>query len=765
MAKFSELDLHPALAQAIAARGYEEALPVQSAVLEETYQGRDLLVSSQTGSGKTLAFGMLLAQDLLPATAEKAAPPRGHASQPAGLVITPTRELANQVRTELAWLFAKTHLRIAAFTGGSDIRRDMKLLQAGSDLVVGTPGRLVDLLTRKSLRLDAVSTVVLDEADEMLDMGFQEDLETLLGAATARARTLMFSATLPQPILSMAARYQKEALRLDVRPQGAGAFSHEDIEYVAHLTAIGDHLPAVINVLRANGDGRAIVFGTTREGVAALHEALVRRGFQAVVLSGDRAQHERNRALAALRSGEAKVLVATNVAARGLDLPEVDLVVHADLPLSTEDLTHRSGRTGRAGRKGRSVVIANLAERRKAERLMSNARVKFTWTEVPSAAVIAQAALVRFETALQEEIRAAAPGEPAVRELAERLSAEVDRDALLTTLLRRELDRLPKGETVNPVQIRSPQGARDPFPLDGPRASHTDFGRDSVLFRVNLGRQHDADPGRLLPLICRRGNVTRREVGAIRVGLRHSEFEIAGSAAEDFTHTASQPDPRAPHVRIERVSSSARPEPRDQRRPPAEPARPAFKPAEPRTAHAAPKPAVPSESTLATPAPTKPAAPAPSKPAGSAVTHAPKPAGSDTPKRAAPSAPAFFAMPDRKHRSAHPVLVSHKPARPIVGKGSPHKSAPAAHDDHPRKPAHAGFEDRPQKSAGPAGRFQKPVRAGKAPHPGYEGQPLRAAGSAGGNRPYKSAHRKPGATASFRPFSPRPFHPGQRKRP
>jgi ATP-dependent RNA helicase DeaD len=779
MAKFSELDLHPALAQAIAARGYEEALPVQSAVLEETYQARDLLVSSQTGSGKTLAFGMLLAQDLLPAASEKAAPPRGRDSQPTGLVITPTRELANQVRTELAWLFAKTHLRIAAFTGGSDIRRDMKLLQAGSDLVVGTPGRLVDLLTRKSLRLDAVSTVVLDEADEMLDMGFQEDLETLLGAATARARTLMFSATLPQPILSMAARYQKEALRLDVRPEGAGAFSHEDIEYVAHLTAIGDHLPAVINVLRANGDGRAIVFGTTREGVAALHEALVRRGFQAVVLSGDRAQHERNRALAALRSGEAKVLVATNVAARGLDLPEVDLVVHADLPLSTEDLTHRSGRTGRAGRKGRSVVIANLAERRKAERLMSNARVKFTWTEVPSAAVIAQAALARFEAALQEEIRAAAPGEPAVRALAERLSAEVDRDALLTTLLRRELERLPKGEAVNPVQIRSPQGAHDPFPLAGPRASHTDFARDSVHFRVNLGRQSDADPGRLLSLICRRGNVTRREVGAIRVGLRHSEFEIAGSAAEDFTHTASQPDPRAPHVWIERVSSSARPEPREQRRPSGGPARPTFKPAEPRPVQAAPKPAVPSESSLAapapskpsapppskpaTPAPNKPSAPPPSKPSGSAEAHAPKPAGSEAPKTPAPAAPAFFAMPDRKHRRAHPVLVSHKPARPIVGP-RPHKSASAAHDDHPRKPAHAGFEDRPHKPTGPAGRFEKPVRAGKAPHPGYEGQPLRAAGSAGGNRPYKPAHRKPGAIP-FRPFSPRPFHPGKKKKP
>jgi ATP-dependent RNA helicase DeaD len=556
MPSFSELNLHPALAQAITARGYTDALPVQATVVQDQYKGRDLLVSSQTGSGKTLAFGLLLAQSLLP---EQEMPARGQGARPAvGLVIAPTRELATQVRTELAWLFAKTNLRIAAFTGGSDIVRDMKALRTGADLVVGTPGRLVDLLKRGCLRLDAVSTVVLDEADEMLDMGFQEDLETLLGAASARTRTLMFSATLPADILSMAKRYQKEALRVDVRPEKGNA-AHDDIEYIAHLTAVGDHLPAVINVLRSNGNGRSIVFGTTREGVAALHEALIRRNFAAVVLSGDRAQHERNRALAALRSGEARVLVATNVAARGLDLPEVDLVIHADLPLNNEDLTHRSGRTGRAGRKGRSVVIANLAERRKAERLMQNARVKFSWTEVPSADAITQAEQSVFETALVEEAKAAGEITPQARALLERLCASADREALLAVLLKRELDRLPKGEPLRSVHIREAQGAADRFPQEGPRLSHSDFARDAVVFRINVGAQSKAEPGWLLPLICRRGGVTRRDVGAIRIGQRTSEFEIAGSAVAEFSQKAAVPDPRAPHVRIERLSSDARP--------------------------------------------------------------------------------------------------------------------------------------------------------------------------------------------------------------
>jgi ATP-dependent RNA helicase DeaD len=445
---------------------------------------------------------------------------------------------------------------LAAFTGGSDVRRDLKTLHAGADLVVGTPGRLVDLLERGSLQLGAVHSVVLDEADEMLDMGFREDLETLLGAASARTRTMMFSATLPPPILSLASRYQKNAFRVDVRPP-ADDDAHQDIEYLAHLTAIGDHLPAVVNVLRHNAGGKAIVFGTTREGVASLHQELVRRGFSAVVLSGDRAQAERTRALEALRSGDAQILVATNVAARGLDLPEVDLVVHADLPLNTESLTHRSGRTGRAGRKGRSVVIANLAERRKAERLMAGARVRFTWTEAPSAAVIAQDAQSRLEEELLQATQPEAVIPETVQALADRLITKADAQRVLAALLARELSRLPQGERMKPVRITAPGGVPDRFPQSGPRESRSDFSRDAVVFRINLGAHSKAEPGWLLPLLCRRGGITRSEVGAIRIGPRHSEFEIAGRAAGDFALAASQPDPRAPHVVIERVSGSA----------------------------------------------------------------------------------------------------------------------------------------------------------------------------------------------------------------
>jgi ATP-dependent RNA helicase DeaD len=585
MTAFATLPIPSRLADAIVARGYETATPVQVAVLEARCSGRDLLVSSQTGSGKTLAFGVLIAHTLLGPTGDVA--PGKPGRKPAALVIAPTRELANQVRAELAWLFAQTPLSVAAFTGGSDIRRDFKQLRRGVDIAVGTPGRLVDLLRREALDLGQARAVVLDEADEMLDMGFREDLEALLTAASARERTHMFSATLPRPILGLAASYQRDSLRIDVRTEGESG-AHADIEYVAHVVAFGDRLSAVVNVLRLHGEAKTIVFGTTREGVAELHQALAKRGFRAVLISGDREQAERDRAIAAVNTGEAQVLVATNVAARGLDLPEVDLVVHADLPLNAESLTHRSGRTGRAGRKGRSVLIADPAERRKAERMLAVAQAKFTWSPAPSAELIAEVASRRVEADLLAA-KLPADGAEEVRGLARRLLKEHAKEELLEVLLARELDRCPTGEPLQAIEARHlarpTRGARAP---SSGRRDHEAFAREAVVFRVNLGADQKAEPGWLLPLICRRGGVTRNEVGAIRVGPSASEFQIAGEAAEDFALAAARPDPRAPHVVIERAHGSGRTAP--------------VRPARPREADRA-RPRPPSRPRQATDAP------------------------------------------------------------------------------------------------------------------------------------------------------------------
>jgi ATP-dependent RNA helicase DeaD len=581
---FSELSIHPALGAALAARGYETPTGVQAAVLDASSRGRDLLVSSHTGSGKTVAFGAAMADSLL--AGETQVP---HGPNPIALVIVPTRELAVQVREELRWLFASAHPRLASFTGGTPVMGDLKALHRGVDLVIGTPGRLVDLLRRQSLKLGDVRVVVLDEADEMLDLGFRQDLETLLQASPATRRTLLLSATLPPEIRALARRYQRDAIAIDPRKTpGAGTDpgkgAHEDITHRAHLIAGGDRLAAVVNVLRAEETTRAIVFCTTREGVAEMHAALVARGFAATAISGDRAQAERDRALEQLRRGDARVLVATNVAARGLHLPDVDLIVHADLPLNADSLIHRSGRTGRAGRKGTAVVIATVAERRKAERLLGAAHIKIDWTPPPSAETIAAAARGRLADELlrgeppsfagrvpSREGMGTLPGVPsqqtgtaelapdvasAADDLLSRVESKLPARELLRRLVSRELGRLPAGEALRAVSAQTAgrdTGRRDGRQPAGPRQSHAQFAREGVAFRINLGANDRADPRWLLPLICRRGGVTRREVGAIRIGPRETMFEIAGDAAHDFALAAGEPDPRARHVVITRA--------------------------------------------------------------------------------------------------------------------------------------------------------------------------------------------------------------------
>ncbi|MGI4731041.1 MAG: DEAD/DEAH box helicase, partial [Janthinobacterium lividum] len=346
---FSQLP--PSLQEALTERGYAAPTAVQSAMLEEGADTRDLIVSAQTGSGKTVAFGMAMAGQLLPRLEgeEGGFAPIGQPGLPLALVIAPTRELALQVSRELEWLYAKAGARIISCVGGMDPSRERRSLSHGAHVVVGTPGRLRDHLERGALDLSALKVAVLDEADEMLDMGFREDLEGLLDATPDGRRTLLFSATMPRPIVALARRYQRDAMTVSTVGSDRG---HGDISYQALAVAPSDIVHAAVNLLRFHEPDTAIVFCATREAVRQLHARLVERGFDAVALSGEHSQAERNHALQALRDRRARVCVATDVAARGIDLPNLSLVIHAELPRDAEALQHRSGRTGRAGRKG-----------------------------------------------------------------------------------------------------------------------------------------------------------------------------------------------------------------------------------------------------------------------------------------------------------------------------------------------------------------------------------------------------------------------------
>jgi ATP-dependent RNA helicase DeaD len=538
---FADLGAHPALRRALEARAYAEPTPVQAAVLAPDLAGRDLLVSSRTGSGKTVAFGLLLADAFLAgADALPAAGP------PLALVVAPTRELAVQVQRELAWLFAEAGARVVACVGGMDPRREARALAAGAHVVVGTPGRLRDHLERGALALGAIRALVLDEADEMLDMGFREELEALLDATPAARRTVMFSATLPRPILELARRYTRDPARVAATPPEE---AHADIAYEAHLVAPREREHAIVNVLRALEPPTALVFRATREAVQHTAAALSERGFEVVALSGELTQPERTRALKAVRDGRARVLVATDVAARGLDLPGIALVLHADLPRDAQALQHRSGRTGRAGRKGLAVLIAAPPERFRLERILRESGVRVRWSPVPAADAIR----ARDAERLAAEVAAgAAEASEEEREAARALAAAHPAADLALALVRSHRARLPAPEELSET-ARAAREAPAPRPPRGASAPHRRTPTDVVPFRVLIGRERKADPKWILPLLCRRGGVTRDVIGKIEVLPRETRFEVAREAAAAFARATARPDPRMPEARIERI--------------------------------------------------------------------------------------------------------------------------------------------------------------------------------------------------------------------
>lgn len=568
--------VHPDLARALEARGYAEPTPVQAAVLAPEAEGRDLLVSAQTGSGKTIAFGLALASTLLEADGA----PLPRAAEPLALIIAPTRELALQVHRELEWLYAPTGARVVSCVGGMDARREARSLFQGAHIVVGTPGRLVDHLQRGNLDASCLRAVVLDEADEMLDLGFRDDLELLLDAAPSARRTLLFSATLPKGIVELAKTYQRDALRIATT---TGRSAHADIDYRAIRVAPGDLEHAIVNVLRYFEAGIAMVFCATRESVRHLHANLAERGFSVVALSGELSQNERSHALQALRDRRAQVCIATDVAARGIDLPELGLVIHAELPTNSETLLHRSGRTGRAGRKGLCAIMVPYPRRRRAERLIADAHIKPEWMAPPSADEVRARDAERL---IADPIWTEEAAED-VRAAAQTLLAQRSAEDVAMAYIRLQRARLPEPEELfdpgpaEPAPRERGRRRRDEDGYDAaPRGGHPEGdhaprergGGPGVWFRLSIGRNANADPRWLLPLLCRRGHIVKRDIGAIQIFDRETRFEIHPEVAERFAVAASRPDPADKAIRIEPADGPypgpSRDKPREEARPP-----------------------------------------------------------------------------------------------------------------------------------------------------------------------------------------------------
>ena len=517
----------PAIAQALEKRGYKDLTPVQKAMLAPELDGADALVSAQTGSGKTVAFGMAIAPTLLQKNGRF-----GPAGAPLGIAIAPTRELAMQVMRELEWLYEFTGVSIASCVGGMDIRAERRALERGAHIIVGTPGRLCDHIKRKALDLSSIRAVVLDEADEMLDLGFREDLEFILEESPADRRTLMFSATVSRSIAKLAESYQKNAVRVATASEQK---QHVDIEYRALLVSSQDRENAIINALRFYEARNAIVFCSTRAAVNHLTARLNNRGFSVVALSGELSQNERTHALQAMRDGRARVCVATDVAARGIDLPGLELVIHADLPTNSETLLHRSGRTGRAGQKGVSALIVPINQRRKAERLLEGARVSPSWVRPPSVEEIVE----RDGARLLADPALTAPMVDDERAFVAQLLEQHSAEQVAAAFVRLYHAGRSAPEDLNEVAVdntRSAKPRRENPEGDtntAPRRERSDFS-DSGWFSLSVGRKQSAEPRWLIPMLCRFGKLTRQDIGAIRMQQTETFVELAADAVDRF---------------------------------------------------------------------------------------------------------------------------------------------------------------------------------------------------------------------------------------
>ena len=510
----------PALSQALEKRGYTKLTQVQEAVLAPELRDADLLVSAQTGSGKTVAFGLSLAPTLL-----EGADHFSKAGAPLALVVAPTRELALQVKRELDWLYASAGARIASCVGGMDMRDERSTLARGTHIIVGTPGRLIDHIKRRSLDMQSLRAVVLDEADEMLNLGFRDELESILSAAPSERRTLMFSATVPRTIANLAKNYQRDAVRVNTADEKE---QHLDIDYRALTVASHDKENAITNILRYYDAKNALVFCATRATVNRLHTRFNNRGFSVVALSGELSQSERTHALQAMRDGRARVCVATDVAARGIDLPNLELVIHADLPKNAESLLHRSGRTGRAGRKGVSALIVPHNARRRTERLLNTAKIKANWVEPPSAKDVQRRDDERLLTdpVLSEPLTEIETG------LTQTLLANHSAEQIAAAFVRMHRAGKSAPEDLAPPPGRERSDGNKPRP---PRKSkpRDDFD-NGVWINLSVGHKTKAEARWLLPMLCKAGGLSKRDIGAIRIHDSNTHVELAPNCVDGF---------------------------------------------------------------------------------------------------------------------------------------------------------------------------------------------------------------------------------------
>jgi ATP-dependent RNA helicase DeaD len=542
---FAGLELDPRILSAIAALGYEEPTPIQREAIPPLLAGRDLLAEAPTGTGKTAAFALPTLQRI----------PLGRAGEGAtsALVLVPTRELAMQVAEALTKYGREMGARVLPVYGGQPIGQQLRGLRRGVDIVVATPGRAVDHLKRGSLRFDEVRVAILDEADEMLDMGFAEDLETILSATPAERQTALFSATISPTITRIAKRHLRDPARIKVHAEkttGDGAALVRQVAYVVRRT---DKLAALCRILDVEDPTSALVFGRTRGEVDDLAEALSARGHDAGALHGGLSQEGRDRIMGRFRDGSLDVLVATDVAARGLDIEHVSHVVNYDVPSDPDAYVHRIGRTGRAGREGTAITLVEPREHRLLRNIEAATRSKFEIANLPTVADLRE----RRTEVLRANLREALLGDgyDRFRGVVEPLTDEFDLvDIALAAV---SLIEGAGSQDADEVELSSPplvvgppprsrgfgvpavRGGRPGPPArsgrgpSGPSVDRPGSGGPWVRLFIGGGRRAGIRPGDLVGAITNEAGVPGSVVGAIQINDGFSLVDVQESVADD----------------------------------------------------------------------------------------------------------------------------------------------------------------------------------------------------------------------------------------
>jgi ATP-dependent RNA helicase DeaD len=534
---FAALGLEAPLLTTLETLGYEEPTPIQREAIPPLLTGRDLLGQAATGTGKTAAFALPMLQRI------------GHATRthPSALVLVPTRELAIQVGDAVQRYGKELRVRVLPVYGGQAIGPQLHALKRGVDVVVATPGRALDHIRRATLKLHEVRIVVLDEADEMLDMGFADDLEAILAGTPKTKQTALFSATIPQRIRAIAHRHLQNPVEITIAKEPIKAGTAPRVQQTAYIVARPHRAAALARVIDVAGANSALVFCRTRLEVDEVTMMLTGRGHRAEAIHGGMSQGQRDRVMQTFKAGQTELLVATDVAARGLDIPQVSHVINYDLPSSAEVYVHRIGRTGRAGREGAAITILDPREQRLLRTIEQHTKARVTVLPIPSVADLRARQLDRVQAAVEQVLRDGPLD--TFKHLVERLSAYPPAEvaaAALKLLVRaqggerqeQDIPVIPVGQPgfgrpVRDIRHSGGQAHRSAGVNRPPTGRSQQGGRTVEMARVyvGVGREAGIRPGDLVGAIANEARVNSNIIGAIEIEDRFSIVDVPASMA------------------------------------------------------------------------------------------------------------------------------------------------------------------------------------------------------------------------------------------